>query len=143
MRKYLFIISVLIVPFFNASGQHEKLLTDCISSIGPNARYIKDFTIQLGEKHSENEFRYKATLSLIKKTRYRFTLCTASNSKGKLILDLKDDSNNTVLSSYDQKSGVAFPFVDLTCSKSGTYQVYFDFTGGQSGSGVSIVSMIQ
>jgi hypothetical protein len=70
-------------------------------------------------------------------------MCTSKNSKGKLIIDIKDESNKTILSSYDQKTGMVYPYVDLRCSKNGVYQIFYDFTGGQSGSGVSIVSMIQ
>jgi hypothetical protein len=125
------------------SGQSDPLMKKCISSAGPAAKYIKDFNIQLGEKHSQDEFRYKATLSLRKKTRYRFTMCTAENSKGQLILTIRDNTDKTILSSYDQKTGTIQPYVDLVCEKSGIYQIYFDFTGGQSGSGVSVVSLIQ
>jgi len=114
-----------------------------LQSTGAGAKYLKDFRIQLGMGTSQNLFRYKATMSLWKNTRYRFTLCTAENSKGRLILNIQDDANNVVLSSVDGKTGTVYSYVDLICNRSGTYQIYFDFTEGQSGSGVSIVSMVQ
>jgi hypothetical protein len=70
-------------------------------------------------------------------------MCTADNSKGQLILNIMDRENKPLLSSYDQNTGTIYPYVDFICKKSGIYQVGFDFTDGQSGSGVSIVSMIQ
>ncbi|HPA87378.1 MAG TPA: hypothetical protein PK106_06245, partial [Bacteroidales bacterium] len=73
----------------------------------------------------------------------RFTLCTADNSNGVLILTILDEENKEILSSVDPETGKAYSYVDFICNKSGVYQVGFDFTGGQSGLGVSIVSMIQ
>jgi hypothetical protein len=125
------------------SGQPDYLMKKCILSVGPSSRIIKDFNIQLGEKHSPYEFRYKATISLRKRIKYRFTMCTADNSRGQLILNIWDEANNVVLSSVDKETGTIYSYVDLICVKSGIYQIYFDFTDGQSGSGVSIVSMIK
>jgi hypothetical protein len=142
MKKYLTCNFFIIITIFALSGQQNSLLNKCILSAGPEAKYIKDFNIQLGEKHSQNEFRYKATLALRKKTIYRFTLCTADNSNGQLILNIRDNANKTVLSSFDQKTGTVYPYVDLVCNKNGRYQICFDFTEGQSGSGMSIVSLI-
>jgi hypothetical protein len=143
MKKYLVCFFLLNTTFLVLSGQPDFLMKKCITSVGPSSKIIKDFNIQLGEKNSPNEFRYKANLSLRKRTTYRFTMCTADNSKGQLILDIRDQTNKTALSSFDQNTGTIYPYVDFVCNKSGVYQICFDFTGGQSGSGVSIVSIIQ
>ena len=145
MKKYLLEFLLLLPLFSVLPGQttSDPLLSKCLPSTGPGAKYLKDFRIQLGQATSESEYRYKANMSLWKNTRYRFTICTADNSRGQLILNILDDSNKTVLSSHDTKKGTIYPFVDLICNKSGVYQLYFDFTGHQSGSGVTIVSMIQ
>jgi len=127
-----------------SSGQtSEALVTNCVMNAGPNAKYLKDFRIQLGKGSAQSEFRYKANMSLWKNTKYRFTLCNTEDSKGKLILSLKDDTNKTVLSSYDQKTGKTYPYIDFICNKSGIYQLSFDFTEGQQGSGVGVVSMLK
>jgi hypothetical protein len=145
MKKYLLGLLFLLVAFSILSAQTtiDPLLSNCLSTTGPTAKYLKDYRIQLGQGTSHSDFRYKAKMSLWKNTRYRFTLCTADNSKGKLILSIWDDTNKIVLSSVDQNTGTVYPFVDLICNKSGVYQVAFDFTDGQSGSGISIISMIQ
>jgi hypothetical protein len=70
-------------------------------------------------------------------------MCSADNSKGQLILAIKDESNKLILSSFDKKTGKIYPFVDFECQKSGLYQVSYDFTDGQQGSGVGVVSMIK
>jgi hypothetical protein len=145
MKKHLFGLLFLLLAFAILSGQTttDPLLSKCLSSTGPAAKYLKDYRIQLGQGTSQNDFRYKAKMSLWKNTRYRFTLCTADNSKGRLILSIWDETNKIILSSVDQNTGAIYPFVDFICNKSGVYQVGFDFTDRQSGSGVSIVSMIQ
>jgi len=145
MKKYLFGLLFLLLAFGILSGQTpiDPLLSNCLSTTGPTAKYLKDYRIQLGQGTSQNDLRYKAKMSLWKNTRYRFTLCTADNSKGRLILSIWDETNKIVLSSIDQKTGAVYPFVDFICNKSGVYQVGFDFSEGQSGSGVGIVSMIQ
>ena len=78
-----------------------------------------------------------------KNTKYRFTMCNAENSKGQLILAIKDEANKLILSSFDKKPGKIYPYVDFECQKSGIYQISYDFTDGQPGSGVGVVSMIK
>lgn len=145
MKKYLLVFFLLWSGYSIIYGQApgDPLLSRCLLSTGPTAKYLKDFRIQLGQTTDRDALRYKANMSLWKNTRYRFTLCTDDNSMGKLILNIWDNSNNVVLSSVDKKTGTIFNYVDLICNKSGIYQIYFDFTEGQAGSGVSIVSMIQ
>jgi hypothetical protein len=145
MKKYLLGFLLLISGYAILYGQtqSDSLLSKCLLSTGPTAKYLKDFRIQLGQSTAQDVLRYKANMALWKNTRYRFTLCTDENSMGKLILNIWDNANNVVLSSVDKNTGTIFNYVDLICNKSGVYQIYFDFTEGQAGSGVSIVSMIQ
>ena len=82
-------------------------------------------------------------MSLWKNTKYKFTQCNAENSKGQLILVIKDDANKVVTSSYDQKTGKIYPTIEFICNKSGIYQLSYDFVDGQQGSGVGVVSMVR
>jgi hypothetical protein len=145
MKKYLIILLMILPSYFICRGQdpNQNVFRDCLSSAGPEAKYLKDFRIQLGETEPGNECRYKAKMSLWKNNTYRFTLCTDKNSKGKLIMNITDESNNQILSSFDENSGNASPYVDFTCNRSGVYEFGFDFTEGHSGSGISIVTTIQ
>jgi hypothetical protein len=147
MKKFLSILLLILPLHFTCHGQvseqREKLFRDCLSTTGSDVKYLKDFRIQLGEANPGDDFRYKEKMSLWKNNRYRFILCTAENSRGKLIFNLRDEFNNEVLSSIDKNSGMIYPYVDFTCNKSGVYEFEFDFTGGQSGSGLSIISMIE
>ncbi len=144
MRKNICFLFCLLTISLTISGQsNDPLVSNCVMHAGPDARYLKDFRIQLGKAALPGELRFKANMSLWKNTKYRFTLCNSDDSKGQLMLNLKDESNKIVASSVDQKTGKTFPFIDFLCNKSGIYQLYYDFTGGQQGSGVGVVSMIK
>jgi len=144
MKKYIISLLFLITGGVLLFGQtSDPLVTTCVMNAGPNAKYLKDFRVQLGKAPAAGELRYKTQMSLWKNTKYRFTMCNSEDSKGKLILTIKDDANKVVISSFDPKSGKTYPYVELICNKSGIYQLSFDFTDGQQGSGVGVVSMVK
>jgi hypothetical protein len=144
MKKIIIHLVLLFILGSLSYGQvTDPLISNCATNAGANAKYLKDFRIQLGKAALQGDFRYKANMSLWKNTKYRFTMCNAENSKGQLILNIKDESNKTILSSFDKKTGKTYSFVDFECQKSGLYQISYDFTDGQQGSGVGVVSMIK
>jgi hypothetical protein len=144
MKKTIITLTILFAFGCLSFGQvTDPLISNCAINAGPNAKYLKDFRIQLGKAANQNELRYKTNMSLWKNTKYRFTMCNAENSKGQLILAIKDDANKTILSSFDKKTGKIFSFVDFECQKSGIYQISYDFRDGQQGSAVGVVSMIK
>lgn len=144
MKKLIFSLTLLFAATLTASSQAaDQLVSQCVMNIGPDAKFLKDFRVQLGKADNQQEFRYKAKMSLWKNTRYRFSMCNAQNSSGRLILTIKDQNDKVVLSSFDSKSGRVYPFVDFTCNKSGIYQISYDFVNWQQGSGVGVVSMIK
>lgn len=144
MKKTIITFIFLFTISFLTFGQvTDPLISNCATNAGANAKYLKDFRIQLGKATSQNELRYKANMSLWKNTKYRFTMCNAENSKGQLILSIKDNANKLILSSLDKKTGKIYTFVDFECQKSGIYQISYDFTNWQQGSGVGVVSMVK
>ena len=144
MKKYFITLGFMLAAAVLVNGQStDQLVSNCVMNAGSDAKYLKDFRVQLGKAPKPGELRFKAQMSLWKNTTYRFSMCNSEESKGKLILNLKDDANKTVLSSFDPKTGKIYPFVNFTCNKSGIYQLNYDFTDGQQGSGVGVVSMIK
>lgn len=144
MKKTILTLTILLAFGFMSLGQGtDPLISNCAVNAGANAKYLKDFRIQLGKTNTPNELRYKANMSLWKNTKYRFTMCNAENSKGQLILAIKDEANKLILSSFDKKTGKIYSYVDFECMKSGIYQISYDFSSGQPGSGVGVVSMIK
>ena len=144
MKKLFIPLLFLITGGVLLTGQtSDPLVTSCVMNAGPNAKYLKDFRVQLGKAASAGELRYKTQISLWKNTKYRFTMCNSEDSKGKLILNVKDEANKVVISSFDQKTGKTYPYIDFICNKSGIYNLNYDFTDGQQGSGVGVVSMVK
>lgn len=139
----LTLIFLFTIGFLSYGQVTDPLISSCAVNAGPNAKYLKDFRIQLGKGAAQSDLRYKANMSLWKNTKYRFTMCNAENSKGQLFLSIKDDANKQILSSFDKKTGKIFSFVDFECQKSGIYQICYDFLNAQQGSGVGVVSMIK
>ncbi len=144
MKKYFITVFIFLAVGALVMGQAtDPLVSKCVMNAGPNAKYLKDFRVQLSKSTTTGELRYKAQMSLWKNTKYRFSLCNSEDSKGQLILTIKDDANKVVLSSFDQKLGKAYPFVIFECYKSGIYTLNYDFLDGQQGSGVGVVSMVR
>lgn len=144
MKRYIIIISFIFSTTLLLTGQStNKLVSSCVLNAGPDARYLKDFRVQLGKADVQSDLRFKVNMSLWKNTKYRFSMCNADDSKGQLILNVKDDTDKIVLSSFDQKSGKIYLQVDLICNKSGVYQLNYDFINGLQGSGVGVVSMVK
>jgi hypothetical protein len=144
MKSLIFTITFLLAGTLLVKSQSkDQLFSNCIINADNEAKYLKDFRIQLGKTAETQNLRFKVKISLWKNTKYRFTQCNAEGSKGQLIINVKDDANNLVLSSYDKKSGKTYSYVDLICNKSGVYQLYYDFKEGQEGSGIGVISMVK
>jgi len=144
MKKYIFTLLALLTTGIISYGQTtDSFVSNCVMNVGANARYLKDFRVQLGKATTQGDLRYKANMSLWKNTKYRFTMCNSEDSKGQLVLNIKDDANKIVLSSVDKETGKIYPYIDFICNKSGIYQLNYDFTNGQQGSGVGVVSMVK
>ena len=137
------LVFLFTIGFLSYGQVTDPLISSCATNAGPNAKYLKDFRIQLGKSAAQSDLRFKANMSLWKNTKYRFTMCNTDNSKGQLFLSIKDNSNKQIVSSFDKKTGKIFSFVDFECQKSGIYQICYDFLNGQQGSGVGVVSMIK
>jgi hypothetical protein len=144
MKKSLVtLLTVMITGWLSFGQTTDPLVGKCIASSGADSKYLKDFRVQLGKAASQGDLRYKANISLWKDMKYRFTMCSADDSKGSLILNMKDESNKVVLSSFDQKSGKTYTSVDFICNKSGIYQLSYDFTNEEQGSGVGVISVLK
>ena len=118
MKKIIITLTFFFALVYMASGQvTDPLISNCAVNAGANAKYLKDFRIQLGKAANQSDLRYKANMSLWKNTKYRFTMCNAENSKGQLILSIKDEANKLILSSFDKKTGRSFLSLILNVRK--------------------------
>ncbi|HEX2920949.1 MAG TPA: hypothetical protein VHO50_07285 [Bacteroidales bacterium] len=143
MKNFLLTLSLLMVTAVLSYGQEsDKEVSACLTASGSDVKYLKDFRVQLG-KSAEEELRFKANISLWKDMTYRFTMCTSDGSKGTLILSVKNDASQQVVSSFDQKTGKTYASVDFTCKKSGIYQLSYDFINEKQGSGIGLISVLK
>lgn len=144
MKNLIIAVSLLFCSILLTNGQStDALVSQCVMNAGTNARYLKDFRIQLGKAENQTDLRFKANMSLWKNTKYRFSMCNADNSQGKLIISIRDETNKQIISSFDKSTGKIYPSIDFVCNRSGIYQLCFDFENGQQGSGVGVVSMVK
>ena len=144
MKNFLATLSVLIIVGYVSFGQAtDQNISNCLSNTGIDSKYLKDFRVQLGKSSGAGDLRYKANISLWKNVKYRFSLCSEENSKGSLILSVKDDASKVVLSSFDPNTGKTYTTIDFTCNKSGIYQLSYDFSNEEQGSGIGIISIIK
>jgi hypothetical protein len=142
MKKYLIITALMLfIPFLMKGQTSDPLIQKCAMNSGPNTTFLKDFRVQLGKGNSQSELRVRQVFPLSKNMTYKFTLCNADNSQGKLIMKLKDSDGSLQATSY--VSGKAYPEINFTCKKTGTYNLYFDFIDFLPGSGVGIVSLVK
>jgi hypothetical protein len=137
------LIICLVFPCIIRAQPEEKLVDNCALNTGENTTYLKDHIIKLPEINSNGESPiYKATIVLIKNTRYRFTICNAQNSDGQGIIQLYD--NDRLLgSSYNPKTGKIYNSFDFPCRKTGQYNIWYSFKDGKSGLAVGIVSLVK
>ncbi len=144
MKKLFFtLLVVLIIGQLSYCQTTESLINKCVEDAGSDCRYLKDYRIKLGESAENNDLRFKVNISLWKDMKYRITMCCHDDSPGQMILNLTGDSGKLIVSSYDSNTGKIYSSVDFICSKSGIYQLSFDFTGTKEGSGVSVVSLVK
>jgi hypothetical protein len=144
MKKYFIgFIFLLIFSVLSKGQTTDPLISKCAMSSGPNSTFLKDFRVQLPKGAQMPDLRFKQVFPLSKNMTYKFTLCNADNSKGQLIMNIKDSQGNLQASSYDAKSGKTYPEIRFTCKQTGQYKINFDFRDFQEGLGVGIVSLVK
>ena len=60
MKRY-FLVLLLMLPAYLIifpQASNDPLVSKCLNSIGSNAKYLKDFRVQLGEGSTAMTFRY-------------------------------------------------------------------------------------
>lgn len=146
MKSRFFILSLalLLMPAVTRSqASADDLVSSCVLSAGENTTYLKDFRIQLPKAaHNAPAPVYKANMYLMKNMKYRFSVCNAPESRGELVITIYDQGKE-LISSFNKASGKKFNSLDFVCNKTGLYTLWYDFKGGEQGSGVGVVCMIK
>lgn len=146
MKRRFVIISLglLLLPFpAKSQAATDDLVTSCVLAAGENTTYLKDFRIQLPKAAANAPAPvYKANMYLMKNMKYRFSVCDAPGSQGELTITIYDQGKQ-LISSFNKSTGKKYSSVDFICNKTGLYTLWYDFTGGEQGSGVGVVCMIK
>lgn len=146
MKRRFAIISLalLLLPFpAKSQAATDDLVTSCVLAAGDNTTYLKDFRIQLPKAAANAPAPvYKANMYLMKNMKYRFSVCDAPGSQGELTITIYDQGKQ-LISSFNKSTGKKYNSVDFICNKTGLYTLWYDFTGGEQGSGVGVVCMIK
>lgn len=143
-RIVILSLALLLMPLLAKSqAATDDLVSSCVLAAGDNTTYLKDFRVQL-PKAAPNAPApvYKANMYLMKNMKYRFSVCNAPDSNGELIVTIYDQGKE-LISSFNKTSGKKYSSLDFICNKTGLYTLWYDFTGGDQGSGVGVVCMIR
>jgi hypothetical protein len=144
-RRFAIIsLALLLLPFpAKSQAATDDLVTSCVLAAGDNTTYLKDFRIQLPKAAANAPAPvYKANMYLMKNMKYRFSVCDAPGSQGELTITIYDQGKQ-LISSFNKGTGKKYSSVDFICNKTGLYTLWYDFTGGEQGSGVGVVCMIK
>lgn len=141
--KKIILLTVFALMFggFSYSQCNDQLVNLCAMSTD-GATYIKDFKARM-KKAKKNEPAPVAKYSVVlnKNTVYRFNVCNATEFAGKAIIQLYD-AESMLGSNYNVATGKDYASFDFYCKKSGIYQVFMSFKGGEEGCAAGILSFV-
>lgn len=146
MKRLLIILfAFLMICSFSrtASAQDpSELVGRCVLDVGENTTYLKDYVVKLPEAYSHDNIPiHKNTAILLKNTHYRLTICNSNDSKGQGVIQLYNDGKK-VGSSVSPETGKIYRSFDFLCNKTGSYQIWISFKGGEEGFAVGILSLV-
>lgn len=104
--------------------------------------FLKSYTIKLskGKKNDDAPVSKYSTL-LTSGTKYRITSCNAEEFPGKVIVQLSDQTDRVMASTYNIKSKKHYPAVEFVCQKTGVYYLKYSFEDAKEGCAVGILSL--
>jgi len=140
MKRFLIftLFGILSIPLLQAQT-NDSFVESCAKSAGADAIYLQDFVV---DQISGTKPQTKFTMLLKKNVRYRFTICNASPSSGKAVLNLYDESR-LMGSTYIASTGKEYPGFDFPCTKTGVYHLFIEFRDNKPGKAVAILSYVE
>ncbi len=137
------IIALFVLFGGNAHAQcKQQFVYSCAKDNG-NAIYLRDFNVKIKAKKEKESVApvEKFSVVLNKGTRYRFNLCSPSDTKGKAVLKLYDGKKR-LASTFIPEKDLDLNGFDFHCSKSAIYYVTIEMRNGEKGSAVGILSFV-
>jgi len=122
--KYLLVVPALaaVLLFLQISDLQaaKEYLSDIVSIVDEKQETIREqgsFPFQLTSENTNHVFVY----AMRKENHYRFTINTDEKSSGIAVLNVYDNQNILVGSSYQTETGKALKYLDFDCKRSGAY----------------------
>jgi len=144
------IVIILLAFTFFAISKPETIKAQCKQQLvykcateNRNAIYLRDFNAKIkrarpGKPPPVARFSVK----LNKGTHYRFNLCNPPGAEGRAKLEIYE-ANILLGSTYNEAKGKDYPYFDIICTKSTTYNVFISFKKGKGkGCAVGILSFV-
>jgi len=142
------IIITLIIAFVFLAGNDsiaqckQQFVYSCAKDNG-NAIYLRDFNVKLRKQKTTEEVApvEKYSVVLNKGTKYRFNICSPTDSEGKAVLKLYDGKKK-LGSTYNVETGKDLSSFDIIINKSAIYYVSIEMLNGEKGCAVGILSFV-
>ncbi|TRX71211.1 hypothetical protein [Carboxylicivirga sp. M1479] len=142
MKKFIYSFLVLFTfTAVSASAQcGDDLLKTALKAMG-TSQYIKDFTVEMVKEKKDTKTGYvKFSVVLNSNTQYKFNIVNGASNSEKMIMQLKQSDKLISSNFHNGKMYEEFQFV---CRKTGVYNLYFSFKGGQEGCAKSVLSLVK
>ena len=146
MKQVSFLWSLIIclcICQSRVNAQCDNTLVEkAASQSGADAVYLREFKVRFeGSERGKVVPVAKYPILLSRTNRYRFNVCNAVESEGKVILQLylKD---RLIGSTFDAQTTTDLQRFDFSCDKTATYEVVMSFDQGKPGCAVGILSLL-
>ena len=124
------------------SAQCNPKLVDICVSKNKGASYMKHFIAKLKAAEPNKPTPVaKYAVVLNKGSVYRMNTSNASEYEGKATLQLYDESDKLVGTTFF--NGKDFTMFDFPCSKTGKYTIYISFQDGKMGCAVGVLAIVK
>lgn len=142
MKKIFYSFLILFTVFSVSSSAQcgDSALKQALKDMG-TSQYIKDFTVEMIKEKKDAKTGYvKFSVVLQSNTQYKFNIVNGASNSEQMIMQLKQGEKLISSNLHNGKMYNEFQFV---CRKTGVYNLYFSFKGGQEGCAKSVLSLVK
>jgi len=142
MKKIFYSFLILFTMFSLSSSAQcgDDLLKQALKEMG-SSQYIKDFTVEMIKEKKDTKTGYvKYSVVLQSNTQYKFNIVNGSSNTEQMVMQLKQAEKLISSNFHNGKMYNEFQFI---CRKTGVYNLYFSFKGGQEGCAKSVLSLVK
>lgn len=140
-RLTTILLLMLIAKTFAFSQCNQNLVDFCIGKISADATYLREYRVRLAESDAKEPAVARFSTLLTKGNTYRFNVCSALDFEGEAVLQINDRSS-IVASTFDKTTKTNYSGLEMSCNKTGIYNIYISFVDGRPGCAVGVISLV-